>query len=106
MAKGANALTTREALRLATRGGAEVLGRDDLGQLTVGKRADFAVYEMSGAQISGVWDAVAALVLCAPVRARETWGEGKAVVLDGRIVSFDLEAALADHARLCVGLRD
>lgn len=98
--RGAEALTTREALRLATRGGAEVLGRDDLGQLAPGRRADFAVFDLSGAASSGAWDPVAALVLCAPLRARETWVEGRPVVRDGRIVSFDLEAALRRHQAL------
>lgn len=98
--RGAEALTTREALRLATRGGAEVLGRDDLGQLAPGRRADFAIFDLSGAASSGAWDPVAALVLCAPLRARETWVEGRPVVRDGRIVSFDLEAALRRHQAL------
>lgn len=97
---GAEALKTREALRLATVGGAEVLGRDDLGALAPGKRADFAVWPMDGIETAGAWDAVAALVLCAPIRPREVWCEGRPVVLDGRIVSFDLEAALRDHRRL------
>ncbi|MEL6793386.1 MAG: amidohydrolase family protein, partial [Pseudomonadota bacterium] len=104
-ANGAEALTTREALRLATRGGAEVLGRDDLGQLAPGKRADFAVFDISGIEAAGAWDPVAALVLCAPLSARETYVEGGAVVRDGRVVSFDLEAALADHRALSLGLR-
>ena len=98
--RGAEALTTREALRLATRGGAEVLGRDDLGQLAPGRRADFAIFDLSGAASSGAWDPVAALVLCAPLRARETWVEGRPVVQGGRIVSFDLDAALRRHQAL------
>lgn len=101
---GAEGMKAREALWLATRGGAEVLGRDDLGSLEVGKRADFAVYDMNGLATSGAWDPVAALVLCAPLRARETWVEGRPVVQDSRIVSFDLDEALRHHQRLAAEL--
>lgn len=103
---GAEGMKAREALWLATKGGAEVLGRDDLGSLEVGNRADFAVFDMSGLATSGVWDPVAALVLCAPLRARETWVEGRPVVRDGRIVSFDLEKALRHHQKLAAELMD
>lgn len=103
---GAEGMKAREALWLATQGGAEVLGRDDLGSLEVGKRADFAVFDMSGLATSGAWDPVAALVLCAPLRARETWVEGRPVVRDGRIVSFDLEEALRHHQKLAAELMD
>lgn len=101
---GAEALTTREALRLATRGGAEVLGRPDLGQLAPGKRADFAIFSMAGVATSGAWDPVAALVLCAPLRARDVWVEGRPVVKDGNIVSFDLQPVLERHQKLAIDL--
>lgn len=100
VAGGADALKVREALRLATRGGAAVLGRDDLGQLAPGKRADFALFPVDGLETSGAWDPVAALVLCAPLRAREVWVEGRPVVQDGQVVSFDLDAALRRHGEL------
>lgn len=103
---GAEGMKAREALWLATKGGAEVLGRDDLGSLEVGKRADFAVFDMNGLATSGAWDPVAALVLCAPLRARETWVEGRPVVRDGRIVSFDLEETLRHHRRLAAELME
>lgn len=103
---GAEGMKAREALWLATQGGAEVLGRDDLGSLEVGKRADFAVFDMSGLATSGAWDPVAALVLCAPLRARETWVEGRPVVREGRIVSFDLDEALRHHQKLAAELMD
>ena len=94
----------REALRLATRGGAEVLGRSDLGQLAPGKRADFALFPVDGLETAGAWDPVAALILCAPLRARDVWVEGHPVVQGGRIVSFDLDAALRRHGELARGL--
>ncbi len=101
---GAEGMKAREALWLAAKGGAEVLGRDDLGSLEVGKRADFAVFDMSGLATSGAWDPIAALVLCAPLRAKHTYVEGKPVVRDGQIVSFDLEEALRHHQRLAAEL--
>lgn len=87
---GADAFGTRETLRLASRGGADMLGRTDCGQLAPGKRADFVIWDMSGLETSGAWDPVAALVLCAPVGVRDSYVEGKAVVREGRLVSSDL----------------
>ena len=103
---GVSGMKTREALWIATKGGADVLGRDDLGSLEVGKRADFAVFDMRGMETSGAWDPVAALVLCGPLRARDTWVEGRPVVRDGQIVSFDLACTLALHGELSLSLRE
>ncbi|MGB0854481.1 MAG: 8-oxoguanine deaminase, partial [Pikeienuella sp.] len=80
------------------------LGRDDLGELSPGKRADFALFPVDGLETSGAWDPVAALVLCAPLRAREVWVEGKPVVQDGRITSFDLPKTLRRHGELAQAL--
>ncbi len=103
---GVSGMKTREALWIATKGGADVLGRDDLGSLEVGKRADFAVFDMRAMETSGAWDPVAALVLCGPLRARDTWVEGRPVVRDGQIVSFDLACTLALHGELSLSLRE
>ena len=66
---GPPAMTVREALRLGTRGGAAVLGRDDIGQLAPGKRADIAVWRTDGLELGGAeTDPVAGLVLSAPHR--------------------------------------
>ncbi|MDA7427468.1 8-oxoguanine deaminase [Primorskyibacter aestuariivivens] len=93
VARGADAMSAREALRIATRGGAEVLGRDDCGQIAVGKRADIAVWDMSGVEAAGSWDR-AALLLAGPTRVRDLFVEGRPVVRDSAVVSFDLEAAV------------
>ena len=106
VAIGVDGMKAREALWLATKGGAEVLGRDDLGSLEVGKRADFAVFDMTGMETSGAWDPIAALVLCAPLRAKHTYVEGRPVVRDGRVVSFDLEKTLRRHRELTAELMD
>jgi cytosine/adenosine deaminase-related metal-dependent hydrolase len=106
VANGADAMSAREALEIATLGGASVLGREDLGSLTPGKRADFAVWSTTGIETSGAWDPVAALILCGPHRARETYVEGRAVVRGGQVVTTDLGAALRQHRKLAARLME
>jgi cytosine/adenosine deaminase-related metal-dependent hydrolase len=103
VSNGADAMSAREALRIATRGGAEVLGRDDCGQITVGKRADLALWDLSGVESAGSWDP-AALLLAGPQRVRYLLVDGRVVVEDGRVVSFDLEQAIVRQNRLASGL--
>ena len=83
---GPAALDPRTALFLATRGGAEVLGRDDCGVLAPGYRADVAVWDVGSVASAGVWDAVAGLVLAPPAGARDVFVEGRAVVQGGDLV--------------------
>ncbi|RIJ16888.1 8-oxoguanine deaminase [Henriciella mobilis] len=80
VAKGADALDPRQVLRLATRGGADILGRQDCGVLEAGRRADFVIWDIEGLSAAGVWDPVAALILCAPVSARDVFVDGRAIV--------------------------
>lgn len=103
VAGGADKMSAREALRIATRGGAEVLGRDDLGQLTPGKRADIAVWDVSGMESAGSWDK-AALLLAGPARVRDLFVEGRAVVRAGRMVTIDLPVVLERQNRLARSL--
>ena len=98
VAHGGDAMTAREALEIATIGGAQVLGRDDLGVLAPGKRADFAAFDATAIDMAGVWDKVAGLVLCGPMRARHTVVEGRKVVFEGKLVTIDLPAVLENHA--------
>ncbi|WP_395543451.1 8-oxoguanine deaminase [Neotabrizicola sp. sgz301269] len=100
VARGADAMAAREALEIATLGGAQVLGRSDCGSLAPGKRADLAIWDLSGIEASGAWDPVAALVLCGPQRVRDLFVEGRAVVRGGQTVRLDLPRALEDQARL------
>lgn len=90
---GANAMSAREALRIATRGGAEVLGRDDCGQIAVGKRADIAIWDVSGLESAGSWDP-AALVLAGPQKVRTLFVEGREIVRDFHLTSINLSLAI------------
>jgi cytosine/adenosine deaminase-related metal-dependent hydrolase len=97
VALGADAMGAREALWIATRGGAEVLGRADCGRIMPGARADIAIWDMQGIESAGSWDPVAALMLCGPTRVRDLFVEGRRVVRDGRMATVD-EGALASRA--------
>ena len=96
---GAAAMSAREALEMATRGGARLLGRaDELGSLETGKRADLAIWDVSGLAAAGAWDPVAALVLCGPFPVRDLLVEGRPVVRDGVLTRVDA-AGIAEDAR-------
>ncbi|HEU5206720.1 MAG TPA: 8-oxoguanine deaminase [Gaiellaceae bacterium] len=86
---GPAALTAREALGIGTRGGAAVLGRDDIGSLEPGKRADFAVWRTDVLELSGADDAVAGLVFSAPHGVDRLVVEGEDVVRGGALVNAD-----------------
>lgn len=100
---GADKMSAREALRIATRGGAEVLGRDDTGQIAPGKRADLAVWDVSGIDSAGSWD-TAALLLAGPTRVRDLFVEGRAVVRAGQMVTLDLPRVIERQNRLARAL--
>ena len=81
---GADAMSARETLEVATLGGAQVLGRGaELGSIEVGKRGDLAVWDVCGLGAAGAWDPVAALVLCGPFQVRDLVVEGRRVVHGG-----------------------
>jgi cytosine/adenosine deaminase-related metal-dependent hydrolase len=95
VARGANAMSAREALEIATLGGATVLGcADHLGSLEPGKRADLAIWDSRSLGASGAWDPVAALVLCGPHRVRHLLVEGHQVVRDGHLTGLDPQALM------------
>jgi len=95
---GPTALTARDALRLGTRGGAAVLGRDDIGSIEPGKRADLAVYRTDTLELAGSRDLVPGLVFSAPHRVDRLYVGGEEVVRDGHLVHAD-EAEIARHHR-------
>lgn len=86
---GADAMSAREALYIATRGGAEVLGFHETGQIAVGKCADIALWSLDGIEAAGHWDPIAALVFTAPHRPKTLLVHGKAIVDDYRLVNED-----------------
>lgn len=95
------ALTAREALRLATRGGAACLGRDDIGSLEVGKRGDVALFSVEGLSWTGAEaDPVAAVVHCSPARVRHLFVEGRPVVESGHLTMADEDAIAREGRRI------
>lgn len=100
VARGADAMSAREALEMATLGGARVLGRTDCGSLEPGKRADLAIWDMRGIEAAGAWDPVAALLLCGPTRVRDLFVEGRQVVRGGHMATIDLPRVIERQNRL------
>ena len=86
---GPTAMTSREALRLGTRGGAAVLGRDDIGELSPGKCADIAVWRTDGLELGGAADPVDGLVFSGPHRVDRLWVGGELVVDGGALTRAD-----------------
>jgi len=99
--KGAKAMGAEEMLEIATRGGAAVLGRDDLGRLETGMAADFVAWQLDALDYAGAQhDPLAALVFCAPRRVDLAVINGRVRVWKGEIVGFDLERTIAHHNEL------
>jgi cytosine/adenosine deaminase-related metal-dependent hydrolase len=94
---GPKALNAREALRLGTRGGAAVLGRDDIGELSAGKRADFAVWRTDGLELGGADDPVAGLVFSGPHRVDRLYVAGEEIVRDGHLLRADEHELAKEH---------
>jgi cytosine/adenosine deaminase-related metal-dependent hydrolase len=99
-------MTARDALRLATLGGAEVLGRKDIGQLSVGFCADMALFDLRSLSFAGgaVHDAVGSLMLCASAPAAYTVVNGRVVVSEGQLASVDLGTVIERHNKFAVQL--
>ena len=98
---GPAAMGAREALEIATLGGARVLGRDDIGALAPGMSADFVAFDMSGVGYAGAGhDPVAALVFCTPTDVSTSVINGRVVVRDGHLLTADLPRVLTRHREL------
>jgi cytosine/adenosine deaminase-related metal-dependent hydrolase len=94
----ADRFSARAALELATRGGASVLGRNDIGSLEVGKAADLVAYRIDGIEHAGAGgDRVAALLTCAPVPAWYSVINGQVVIEQGEIGGLDLPELIRHH---------
>ena len=98
---GVASMPARDALWMATRGGAEVLGRDDIGEIAPGKAADLALFDVSGIDFAGALsDPVAAVVFCgAGHKAKHVVVNGRMVVENGRLCLLD-EGKLARRANV------
>jgi 8-oxoguanine deaminase len=99
-------MTARDALALATRSGAQVLGRRDIGHLAPGMCADLALFDLRTLAFAGgaVHDPVGALLLCASPQAAWTVVNGRVVVREGRLTTVDLGPLIERHNRLAVTL--
>jgi cytosine/adenosine deaminase-related metal-dependent hydrolase len=101
-------MTARDALSVATRGGAQVLGRSDIGHLAVGMSADLALFDLRTLGFAGaaVHDPVGALLLCASPQADYTIVNGRVVVRQGQLATVDLGTLVEKHNRLAVQLAE
>jgi len=91
-------LSAEEALWLATRGGAQVLGRDDVGQLALGQAADFIGFRLDRLDYAGaLHDPLAALIFCTPQRVDISVINGRVVVEDGHLLTVDLGPVIERH---------
>ena len=104
---GPDAMTARQALEIATLGGAKVLNRDDIGAIKPGMAADIAIFSLDQIGFAGAWhDPVAALVFCTPSTVTYSIINGRIVVRDGQLSSIDLPMAMARHNQLAFELAE
>ena len=103
--KTGDALTARQSLAVATRGGAAVLGRDDIGQLSPGFAADIAAFDCRGIDFAGAaWDLLAGLLFCGSSKANYTIINGKVIVDQGQLVTMDMPKLLENHRAMTADL--
>jgi cytosine/adenosine deaminase-related metal-dependent hydrolase len=99
-------LTARAALRMATRGGAACLGRDDVGSIEAGKRGDVALFDVGGLEFVGAEsDPLAAVLLCNTHRVKHLWVEGRQIVDDGRLTTMDEERIVSEARQVVSRIR-
>jgi cytosine/adenosine deaminase-related metal-dependent hydrolase len=100
-------ITARQALELATIGGAKVLGRSDIGSLEAGKCADFVAINLERIDYAGaLHDPVAAVILCASVSVDFNYVHGKPIVYKGRFTQLEIETLIERHNRAARRLVD
>ena len=103
--KTGDALTARQSLAIATRGGAAVLGRDDIGQLAPGYAADIAAFDCRGIDFAGAaWDLLAGLLFCGSTKTSYTIINGKIIVDQGHLVTMDMPKLLENHHAMTADL--
>ena len=104
VSKGADAMSAMDALELATRGGADILGRPECGRIQIGARGDLAIWDISGIDSAGSWDP-AALLLAGPKKVKHLVVEGRIIVCDGNIVTVKMSEVLSETKRLVQNLQ-
>jgi len=98
---GPAAMSARQALEIATLGGAKVLNRDDIGALAPGMSADFVAFDMRNVAYAGAGhDPVAALVFCTPTQVSTSVINGRVVIEDSQLLTVDLPRVLHRHNEL------
>jgi cytosine/adenosine deaminase-related metal-dependent hydrolase len=98
---GQSALNARQALELATRGGASVLGRDDIGYLAPGMSADFVAFRLDDMEMAGgLADPVASLIFCTPSKVNWSVINGRPVIREGNLSTIELTPLITRHNRL------
>ncbi|MCP5097218.1 MAG: 8-oxoguanine deaminase [Chloroflexi bacterium] len=100
----AKSMTARHALELATRGGADVLGRDDIGHLAPGMSADFIAINLNQIAYAGAHDPVAAVLYCQPRQVDYSVINGKVVVENGRLTTIDPEPLRRRHHEIALAM--
>jgi len=104
---GPDAMTARQALEIATLGGAKVLNRDDIGALKPGMSADLVMFDLNKLGYAGSWhDPVAALVFCTPADVSYSVINGRVVVREGQFTTIDLGNVLERHNKLALLLAE
>ncbi|MFZ9020448.1 MAG: 8-oxoguanine deaminase [Paracoccaceae bacterium] len=103
VSSGADAMSAREALEIATRGGADILGRPECGRIAIGKRADIAIWDANCLENAGSWDP-AALLLAGPTKVKHLIVDGRMIVEDGQLLSVDLPRLIDHQRKLAEGL--
>jgi cytosine/adenosine deaminase-related metal-dependent hydrolase len=94
-------MTARQALELATVGGARILGRDDIGRIAPGLVADLIALDLNRIEFAGgLHDPVAAIVLCGPSSVDQSWVGGRPLVQDRRVFGVELGSLVDEHNRL------
>jgi len=94
---GSAAVTHFDAYRWVTKGSAQCLGRDDIGEIAIGKQADLALFKLDEPRFSGSGDPLAALLLCGATNADAVIVAGEWKVKQGEVLGYDLDALLAEH---------
>jgi len=102
---GAGNVTHFDALGWASKGSAKILGRDDIGEIAVGKQADIAMFKMDELRFSGAGDPLAALVLCGAYRANRVMIAGQWRVVDAEILDLDIQALMQAHQKVAMKLQ-